>query len=144
MVLSKTCNHALRATLYIAAAPDRTFVPIGEIADQLGISFHFLTKILQILTQEGILRSFKGPNGGVAFARPAAEISILEIIIAIDGPALMEKCLLGLAHCSDEHPCPIHSQWVRIRSRLQNLFADTSLKKLADRVHHQGYRLADR
>ena len=144
MVLSKTCNHALRATLYIAAAPEKTFVPIREIADELGISFHFLTKILQILTQEGMVRSFRGPYGGVALARPAADISVLEIITAIDGSALMEDCMLGLMHCSDEHPCPIHPQWVCIRRQLQKLFADTSLKKLADRVHHQGYRLADR
>ncbi len=144
MILSKTCDHALRAALYIVKEKKREYVPIKEIADQLDISFHFLTKILQILTQQGILHSYKGPNGGVALVRPASEISLLDIVTAVDGPHWLQGCLLGLLQCSDDHPCPIHDQWQPIRDRLYLLFAKTTLKQLADKVVRDGYRLTDR
>ena len=84
MILSKTCDYAMRAAFYIADQQDRNFVPIREVSEKLEISFHFLTKILQILTQKKIMTSFKGPNGGVTLARPADSILLTEIVKAID------------------------------------------------------------
>ncbi|HQG45016.1 MAG TPA: Rrf2 family transcriptional regulator [bacterium] len=106
MILSRSCDHAIRASLYIALQADRAFVPIREIASALEISFHFLTKILQLLTQARIMASFKGPNGGVTLARPAAAISLKEIVLAIDGNRIFNGCMIGLDHCDDDHPCP--------------------------------------
>ncbi|HNS73686.1 MAG TPA: Rrf2 family transcriptional regulator [bacterium] len=143
MILSKSCDHAIRATLYVAMHPDRGYVPIREIAAGLGISFHFLTKILQVLTQKNIMTSFKGPNGGIALVRPAEEITIKEIVVAIDGEGLFRDCMIGLDHCDDDHPCPLHGQWSIVRTDLEALFSRTSIAQLAGRVRAEGLRLTD-
>ncbi len=143
MVLSKTCNYGLRAALYVAAQTEKQFVPIREISDGLNISFHFLTKILQILTQENLMNSFRGPNGGVALARPAGSITILDVVLAIDGPDLFQKCLLGLDRCSDVNPCPLHEKWAAARSDVQNIFANATLEELARKIKENRFRITD-
>lgn len=142
MLFSATCNYALRAAIYIASyQQERPFIPIREIAANLGISFHFLTKILQILTQKGLMASFRGPHGGISLAKSADEISLLEIVRAVEGDDLFQRCLLGLEHCNDYNPCPLHSQWLSIRQRIQDLLSQTSLGKLSRKVLKQGLRL---
>jgi Rrf2 family transcriptional regulator, iron-sulfur cluster assembly transcription factor len=143
-ILSKSCIYGLRAAVYIAAyAPEAGYVPIREVADKLGLSFHFLTKIFQSLTQHGMMASYRGPNGGVALARPASQITVRDIVRGIDGLSSLESCLLGLAGCSDQNPCPMHVQWARERSRMGGLFGRTRLSELARRVREGGLRLTD-
>ncbi len=80
-MLSGSCIYGLRAAIYVAAhTSNDSYVSIREISEKLGISFHFLTKILQRLTEGGVMKSHRGPGGGVTLARPAARISILEIV----------------------------------------------------------------
>jgi Rrf2 family protein len=143
MILSNTCDYGLRAVCYIASEENRRHVSIREISEKLNISFHFLTKILQILTQHQLLNSFRGPNGGVALARSPDTITLMEIIQAIDGPDLFEKCILGLDNCGNDHPCPLHRQWVGIRENISDLFGRTTLKDVADMVRTNGYRLTN-
>ncbi len=143
MIFSKTCNYAIRAAAYVAGKDNREFVAIKEIAENLDISFHFLTKILQMLTQKNIMVSLKGPKGGVALARPAHTINLTEIIIAIDGPALFTHCVLGLDQCGDDMPCPLHSRWGAIRDELKKLLEETTLQNLAEEVELKGFRLTN-
>ena len=87
-ILSKSAIYGIRATLYIALSEEQNDHPhtsIRKISDDLDISFHFLTKILQTLTQQGIIGSARGPKGGVHLARPTKEVSLLDIITAIEG-----------------------------------------------------------
>ena len=143
MILSKTCDYAMRAAFYIADHQDRKFVPIREVSEKLEISFHFLTKILQILTQKKIMSSFKGPNGGVTLARPAESILLTEIVKAIDGPKVYEECILGLDQCGDENPCPLHNNWAGIRQQIQDLFYHTSLADIADKIKNNEFRITN-
>ena len=143
MILSKTCDYGLRATLYIAMQKNLKYVSIREISDNLEISFHFLTKILQLLTQQQLLTSFRGPKGGVSLAIPAENISLRDIIHAIDGPDLFEACILGLNKCGDDNPCPLHHEWKEIRSEVGDLFRKTSLKSLADKITADGLLLTN-
>jgi Rrf2 family protein len=142
-MISKTCSHAIRASLYLASQSSVGFVPVKCIAEQLGISFHFLTKILQTLTARRILVSFRGPNGGVKLARPARSIKVREIVEAIDGADIFTACVLGLDQCSDDNPCPVHENWAVIRRRISTLFENTSLDRLAKRMQKKGLRLSD-
>ena len=143
MVLSKTCDYGIRAALYIAANQDRPFVPIREVSDKLNISFHFLTKILQILTQNNIMSSFKGPKGGVSLARPAAQITMKEIVEAIDGDKLFTACVLGLSNCGDDNPCPLHFGWKPIREQLVKLFQNATLQDMAGKIRANNFKLSD-
>jgi len=143
-LLSKTCVYGLRAALYVAGRPKgKEYVSIREIADELGLSFHFLTKILQQLTESGVMTSYRGPRGGVALARPAQKITVMNVVESIDGPDVFRACLLGLARCDDRKPCPLHKRWAQERVRLKRLFESATLAALAGQSADTGNRLAD-
>src|SRR5690554_1411029 len=131
----------MRATLHLATLKSDGYVSIRAISEELDISFHFLTKIFQKLTQAGILASFRGPNGGVALARPATRITLLDIVIAIDGPELFTECVLGLPGCGDAEPCPLHPHWATERQHLRTMLEETNLKDMAERIGRESYRL---
>ena len=111
-MLSKRCEYGLRAVLFLVAQRERRpYVSIREISDTLDVSFHFLTKILQALTEGGLLTSYRGPSGGVALARDAHEITVLNLIDCLEGPDLFRSCVLGLEGCCSRKPCPLHAYW---------------------------------
>lgn len=143
-LLSKSCVYGIRAVLYVATQPsDKKYVSIGEIAGKLGLSFHFLTKILQGLTEKGILASHRGPTGGVALARPARGISLMDIVEGIDGPDVFETCILGLAGCGERKPCPLHKPWAKQRTQLRRQLAEAHVADVARQTRVAGLRLSD-
>jgi Rrf2 family transcriptional regulator, iron-sulfur cluster assembly transcription factor len=131
MIISKRCVHGILAAVYIASQPPGEYIQIGVIADKLKISFHFLTKVLQQLTQRGILLSYRGPHGGVMLAKPSAEVTLYELIDAIDGDQIFNTCMLGLNGCGHETPCPLHDAWSETRTKLKHLALKTTLQELA-------------
>ena len=142
--LSKSCVYGLRAAVYVATHQEQErFVSIREISDKLDISFHFLTKILQQLTQSGILNSYRGPNGGVALARAAGEVSVKDVVDSIDGGDVFEACVLGLGGCGEKGPCPLHASWSKERAKIKRLFERTNLQVLARQVRDKKMRLVD-
>ncbi|HMO04784.1 MAG TPA: Rrf2 family transcriptional regulator [Kiritimatiellia bacterium] len=142
-LISKSCEYGLRATLYIAARRGDDYVSIRDISRDLDISFHFLTKILQKLTQHGILKSYRGPSGGVALARPVKSVSLLDVVQAIEDRELFTSCVLGLNECGEKTPCPLHAQWAQERARIQRMFRGTTLDKLAKPIAEGTLRLAN-
>ena len=141
MILSKACEYALRATLHLVSLKSSGFVSIKAISDDLDISFPFLTKIFQKLTQAGILHSFRGPNGGIALARPASSVTLYEIVVAVDGEDMFRECVLGLPGCGERKPCPLHARWAPERERLKAMFRAETLADMAERLQGEDYRL---
>jgi Rrf2 family transcriptional regulator, iron-sulfur cluster assembly transcription factor len=144
MLLSKSCEYGIRASLYLAVhGRPGEYVSIGDVSRELGISFHFLTKILQTLTQAGLMQSFRGPRGGVALARQADRITLKEIVLALDGPGIFRECVLGLPGCGDRKPCPLHDQWAATRHQVHQMFAAATLAEVAERIQTSDCRIAD-
>ncbi len=125
----------------MATLPPDEYVPVHDIAEKLDISFHFLAKILQALTHRGILKSFRGPHGGVALARPADDISLDELIEAVDGPRSFDGCLMGLPGCGVEKPCPLHEQWEKTQQSISDIFTCSTLGAQARRIKELDLRL---
>lgn len=143
-ILSKSCVYGLRAVLYVSSfSEERKFVPIREIAEKLGLSFHFLTKILQQLTEAKLMDSYRGPNGGVRLTRDPAKLTLLDVVKAIDGDDLFKTCVLGLTECSEKRPCPMHGIWGRRRAELMQSLGEMSLDTLYDPVKRSELRLSD-
>lgn len=141
MLLSKSCVYGLRAALYLANQEKGKFIPIRQMSDKLEISFHFLTKILQQLTAEGILESFKGPNGGVRLVRNGNEIPLMDVVVAIDGSKLLTECALGLPGCGIKAPCPIHDKWAETRDSIREMLEQSTLTELVDKGRKENLRL---
>jgi len=143
MVLSKSCIYAIKSVLYIATQKDRNHVSVREISNKFGISFHYLTKILQILNHAGILDSTKGPKGGISFKRPPARITVYEIVYAIDGDNIFTNCSLGLALCSDKNPCAIHKLLHFEKSTFQQCLKEETIQTIADKIESDKFSLLD-
>ena len=142
-MLSKSSTYAIQACAYLASkGPDATFTPISEVAETLSIPYHFLKKILAELTQKGVLHSQRSAKGGVGLNRDARNISLLDIIVALDGSTLFTDCLLGLPGCGERRPCPLHTAWATERTRLQLMFSSTTLADVAKRIKTKGFRLS--
>ena len=130
-VFSKTTIYGIRALMYMLMKKDTApYVNIREIAEQLDISFHFLTKILQTLTQAGILKSYRGPAGGIAFDKDEDYITLIEIVNVLEGDTFFDQCMLGLPGCGVEEPCPAHEFWKEYKALLKNKFEQTTLPEL--------------
>jgi Rrf2 family transcriptional regulator, cysteine metabolism repressor len=86
MKLSRTVSYAVRATLQLAQSDPSTPVPCSKLASEGDMPERFLLQILRVLVTHGILRSTRGVDGGYALTKPADQISLLEVIEAIDGP----------------------------------------------------------
>lgn len=140
-LLSKSCVYGIRSSIFIASEAKEGYISISKVAKELNLSAHFLTKILQQLTNEGLLLSHKGPKGGVKFSRDIYDIKLLEIIAAIDGMELFDECALGLEGCGVYKPCPLHDNWTVHRNKLKELFERESLGNLAENVKSAGLRL---
>ncbi len=128
MLFSNATAYALRALSYLPS--DGTFRLARELAARLDLPGPYLAKILQTLTQEGILESVRGPRGGFRLARPASEITVGDIFRALEGPEAMEGCLLGFAECGGEHPCPLHQTWAGLKGQLEVGLTQATLKDL--------------
>lgn len=86
MKLSRTVSYAVRATLQLAKSDSSTPVPCSKLASEGEMPERFLLQILRMLVTHGILRSTRGVDGGYSLTRPADQVSLLEVIEAIDGP----------------------------------------------------------
>lgn len=131
MIYSRSAEYAIRAFVQLAAVPEGKYAMVKQIAAAGEIPSHFLAKILQQLARKGFLRSSKGPTGGFCLRVPAAEMTILKIVDAVDGLTDFDRCPGGLAVCSDTAPCGMHDSWKALRSRIMEYLECTTIEDLA-------------
>lgn len=141
MFLSKSCEYAIKATVYVAyRSLENQKVGIAEIAEAIDSPVHFTGKILQELSRKRILGSVKGPNGGF-FVEDSNKLYLIDVVNAIDGNALFSSCVLGLKTCSSEKPCPMHYQVKPIRDQLEREFKKKTVHELVDEFKQEKYVL---
>lgn len=129
--LSKMADYAGAITVHMAAQPQRVHTATSLSAD-LALSKATVAKCLKTLARHGVLVSQRGVNGGYKLARPASEISVAEIIVAMDGPVQMASCVDGhKGECPIERSCPLIGGWDSINS---DIYAMLQRKSVADMV----------
>src|SRR5690606_7613794 len=99
------------------------------ICKSIGAPEHFTAKILQELSKRNIISSIKGPNGGF-YIEENKEITLIEIVLAIDGDKIFTSCGLGITECSNKKPCPIHYEFKKIRDSLKLMLETTSVSQV--------------
>jgi Rrf2 family iron-sulfur cluster assembly transcriptional regulator len=132
VIFSKKCEYGLQAVLYLAALPRGGVTASDEIAKKLGIPKEFVSKILQSLTESGIIDSRKGKAGGFLLAKDPSKIRLIDIVAAIDGLGMFNSCVLGFPQCSPDNPCPLHSKWGELRTRTYNMLTDETIDKFKE------------
>lgn len=128
MIYSKTCEYAIRAVLYLAKQPEGRMILVRQIADAEGIPQHFLSKIMQTLARYHIVSSQKGKHGGLKLARDPSEISLFDVVEAIDGTEKFYNCLINMSvSCPQEEPCSLHDAWDSIRKDIIEFLKNQTL-----------------
>jgi Rrf2 family iron-sulfur cluster assembly transcriptional regulator len=142
MIYSRSAEYAIRAFVYLAQVPDGKYAMVKNIAEECEIPTHFLAKILQQLARKGFLRSSKGPTGGFALRKSPDDITLLELVDAIDGLAEYERCPSGMTECNDEAPCGMHESWKELRSRIIGYLEGTTISDVARSLQQKREALA--
>lgn len=141
MILSKSCEYAIRAAVYVAYASNKgNKAGIIEISGAIGSPMHFTGKILQVLSRKGILSSTKGPHGGF-YVDSDHTVFLIDIIRAVDGGELFTSCVLGLKNCSDDQPCPMHHKVKPIRAQLLAEFSKKTIHEMVSEYEKKRYFL---
>lgn len=140
LIFSRQCEYAIQALIYLAKKPSGQWTSIKEIAEQLKIPQHFLGKIMQALSTKGTLNSQKGLFGGFKLAKPSKEISLFDIVEAIDGDGYRTSCVLGFPDCSANSPCPVHDKWKDMRDNIVEMIKKKNLLELANEITKPGYK----
>ncbi len=126
--ISRSSEYAIRALTYLAMqGPDSGFVLAKQMAERLGIPAPFLGKTLQPLVARGILESQRGRRGGFRLAAPASEVTLYQIVDAIEHLDSVRQCFLGQAECSDERACPMHEYWKAASEKFEAQLTNTTL-----------------
>jgi Rrf2 family protein len=129
--ISRKVDYALRAMIYLAGLPAGEREPQQEVASKNDIPREFLAKILKTLADGGLVKAHRGPHGGVALARPAGEVSFLDVIEAVEGPVVLNLCLDEAQGCSRTTTCSMQAVWRSGQERMLDVYRATKLDTLA-------------
>ena len=132
VLFSKKCEYGLQAILFMAANGNECVCPAEEISKKLSIPKEFISKILQSLTESGIVESKKGKSGGFKLAKHPSNIRLIDIVEAIDGLESFNTCVLGFPECSPDKPCPVHNKWGELRTKVYEMLSSETLDKFQE------------
>jgi Rrf2 family protein len=131
MQITRATDYAVRATIHLATIPVLVRVPGPDLARAIGAPESFVSKVLQQLVQAGLVSSQRGMRGGFQLARRAANISLLEVVEAIEGPTQLNLCLPPESDCSRKDWCGAHPVWAEAQEALVKVLGEASIAELA-------------
>jgi Rrf2 family protein len=135
MEITKAADYGLRAMYRLGQAPMNTSALIGDIASEMNIPAQFLHKVMPRLVKAGLVRSRRGARGGYKLAKQPGEITLLQIVQAIDGPIYINRCLFDHDDCTMDEYCPIRPVFQDAQDALRKVLDDASLADLIARKH---------
>lgn len=139
-MLTVRTGYAILALACLHGQDDR-WVLAQEIASRTDIPKPYLHKILHALGKAGVIQTKRGYRGGMSLSKPADEINLFELVQAVEGSAWMNRCLLGLAECSEERACPTHEFWAGQRKLIEEKLKSISLAHVAEFESRENGRL---
>lgn len=126
MQITRQADYALQAMLYLARIGSRQRAATSDIAKSQHIPPSFLAKIISQLSIAGLIQTSRGAKGGVSMARPPEDISLLEVVEAIDGPIALNQCTGKVTDCPLGNECPLRPLWCETQLELVNKLKATN------------------
>jgi Rrf2 family protein len=134
MQITRSGEYGLRGLLFLAKQPPEKVTLVSEISKDQKIPETFLAKIFQRLSKAGLLRSTRGAKGGFSLGKPANEITMKEIVEAIEGPIALNRCLLRQGECDEEKACSLRQVWEKAQQGFVEILDRTTIEDL---VRHE-------
>lgn len=130
MQITRQADYAVRAVLHLAEIKNGGRAPTSKIASEEHIPPSFLAKIVSQLSVAGLVQTSRGARGGVSLARDPSEITLLEVVEAIDGPIALNECVNDPKACPFGEKCKVHEIWCNAQADLINKLAGTNFASL--------------
>ncbi len=134
MRLSSMADYAVVTMTAAARHCGGVRVNAGQLAEETGLPVPTVQKLVSRLTAAGLLRSSRGVGGGLKLARPAAAITLADIVEAVEGPIALTACVEAARDCSLEDCCSVRPHWPLVNQALRGALAQVSLIQLTNGV----------
>lgn len=132
MQISRRADYGVRVILDLASLPEDLRASTEDISARQHIPAPFLAKIISQLSLAGLVTTQRGAGGGVALARPASEISLLQVLEALEGPVRLNRCVIQPDACPRNEFCQVHLVWAQAQADLVQVLQATTFDALAD------------
>ena len=131
--VTKLTDYATVVLTALAAQSDAV-LSASELAELAGLEIPTVAKVLKPLAQAGLVEGFRGAHGGYRLARPAADITLVEVVEAMEGPLGMTECSVHEGNCTIEDHCGVRANWRRINDVVVEALRSVSLAQMIDGV----------
>jgi Rrf2 family protein len=132
MQITRQADYAVRAVLHLARINGNQRAATSQVAQEQRIPPSFLAKIISQLSIAGLLHTSRGARGGVTLAREAKDITLLEVIEAIDGPIMLNECVGDGSTCTFDEDCPLRPVWCEAQNELVTRLKSTNFHQLLE------------
>ena len=131
--MSKNADYGLVLLMQFLRRGDlHVSLSARQLSEETNLPLPMVSKVLKVLTREGILSSQRGATGGYSLSRRASEITVGEVLSAMEGPIAMTECLDDDGGCRQESSCPVRTNWERINHAVKNVLNAVSLQDMVD------------
>jgi len=130
--INRETDYAIRVILALAEYPGEEIVPSSVIRQQMQLPESLSLQIISRLAKLHLINSYPGRNGGIQLAQPPSEISLLDVIQAMEGPLVLSDCLDESHTCSLAPTCPVQRYWIGLQSRIEGELAKVNFQELLE------------
>lgn len=130
MELTRKGEYAIRGIVYLATQPIDQVCLLSDIAAAVDVPQTFLAKIFQQFSKIGLVRSYRGTGGGFILGRAPEKITLLEVVEAVEGPIIPNRCVTSEGECDRSNTCNVHPVWINVKDQVKGILANVSLKDL--------------
>jgi FeS assembly SUF system regulator len=129
--ISKLTDYGIVLLARLAAAPRDAQLSARELAETAELPLPVVSKMLKELASAGLLESLRGSKGGYRLARDPAEVTVAELVHALEGPIALMECAVGPGQCASEASCQVQEPWQRINRAVHEALSRVTLAELA-------------
>jgi Rrf2 family protein len=134
MQLTRAADYAVRVMIHLASQPAHTRASRADLAVAAECPEQFLSKVLQSLTRAGLVLSHRGNTGGFELPISRQDVSVLDVVEAIEGPVRLNLCLTADQACARRGWCPAHTVWAEAQRAMADILRNASIRDLAKRI----------
>lgn len=132
--IRRNTDYALRALVQMGKRPLGEIHLVSTVARETDVPEDFLRKILQKLYRAGILKSHRGPKGGFSLAKEPESVTVLEVMEALQGPVVVNRCFLGRKACPKFTQCDLRENLMGVQQNMLELFNGVTVARLATEI----------
>ncbi len=131
MELTRKGEYAIRGIVHLATRPDDQVCLLSDIAAAVDVPPTFLAKIFQQFSKIGLVKSYRGTGGGFVLGRTPDQITLLEVVEAVEGPIIPNRCVVKQGDCPRDTTCNVHPVWVNVQLQVRDILGKVTLEDLA-------------